>query len=249
MAVRKARGAGNGANIRLAADIGGTFTDIAAFDDKTGRLHLRQGAVDAATGWSTASAAASRRPAATTPTPACSCTARPSRSTPSWSAPAPRPRWSSPRASATSTRSAASTGPTPTICISRSTCRWSSARCASRCNERVLRRRRGLTSRSTRQELAALGDKLGQARHRSGRDPVPQLLRAIRAHEARAKAILSKRHPEHVRLGLARTVAGISRVRALLDRGRQRLYRAEGAPLHRRDRRAHPQAPASTARS
>src|SRR6476660_7312882 len=30
--------AGNGANIRLAADIGGTFTDIAVFDDKTGRL-------------------------------------------------------------------------------------------------------------------------------------------------------------------------------------------------------------------
>jgi N-methylhydantoinase A len=30
--------AGNGANVRLAADIGGTFTDIAMFDDKTGRL-------------------------------------------------------------------------------------------------------------------------------------------------------------------------------------------------------------------
>ena len=28
----------NGANVRLAADIGGTFTDIAVFDDKTGRL-------------------------------------------------------------------------------------------------------------------------------------------------------------------------------------------------------------------
>ena len=28
----------NGANIRLAADIGGTFTDIAVFDDKSGRL-------------------------------------------------------------------------------------------------------------------------------------------------------------------------------------------------------------------
>src|SRR5215207_5694056 len=38
MAVRKTSGAGNGANIRLAADIGGTFTDIAVFDDKTGRL-------------------------------------------------------------------------------------------------------------------------------------------------------------------------------------------------------------------
>src|SRR6185503_1348287 len=29
---------GNGANVRLAADIGGTFTDIAVFDDKSGRL-------------------------------------------------------------------------------------------------------------------------------------------------------------------------------------------------------------------
>src|ERR1043166_1572211 len=38
MAVRRNSGAGNGANIRLAADIGGTFTDIAVFDDKTGRL-------------------------------------------------------------------------------------------------------------------------------------------------------------------------------------------------------------------
>jgi N-methylhydantoinase A len=36
-AQEKAR-AGSGANVRLAADIGGTFTDIAMFDDKTGRL-------------------------------------------------------------------------------------------------------------------------------------------------------------------------------------------------------------------
>jgi N-methylhydantoinase A len=38
MANRKTSRAGNGANIRLAADIGGTFTDIAVFDDKSGRL-------------------------------------------------------------------------------------------------------------------------------------------------------------------------------------------------------------------
>ncbi|HEY5964503.1 MAG TPA: hydantoinase/oxoprolinase family protein [Xanthobacteraceae bacterium] len=38
MAKSKTTGAGNGANLRLAADIGGTFTDIAVFDDKTGRL-------------------------------------------------------------------------------------------------------------------------------------------------------------------------------------------------------------------
>ena len=59
-------------------------------------------------------------------------------------------------------------------------------------------------------------------------------------HEPRAKAILEANHPEHVRLGLARAVAGISRVRALLDRRRQRLYRPEGAALSRRDRQAHP---------
>src|SRR6185312_6728154 len=38
MASPKASRAGNGANVRLAADIGGTFTDIAVFDDKSGKL-------------------------------------------------------------------------------------------------------------------------------------------------------------------------------------------------------------------
>src|SRR6185312_15824789 len=38
MAVQPSSRAGNGANMRLAADIGGTFTDIAMFDDKSGRL-------------------------------------------------------------------------------------------------------------------------------------------------------------------------------------------------------------------
>ena len=39
MAVRPvSRASGNSTNLRLAADIGGTFTDIAVFDDKTGRL-------------------------------------------------------------------------------------------------------------------------------------------------------------------------------------------------------------------
>ena len=39
MAVRQvSRAGGNSTNLRLAADIGGTFTDIAVFDDKTGRL-------------------------------------------------------------------------------------------------------------------------------------------------------------------------------------------------------------------
>src|SRR5918912_2061507 len=38
MAMRKTSGVGNGATLRLAADIGGTFTDIAVFDDRSGRL-------------------------------------------------------------------------------------------------------------------------------------------------------------------------------------------------------------------
>jgi N-methylhydantoinase A len=38
MATRQRSRAASGANIRLAADIGGTFTDIAVFDDKSGRL-------------------------------------------------------------------------------------------------------------------------------------------------------------------------------------------------------------------
>src|SRR6266849_971966 len=38
MAIRNAQRAGNGTNVRLAADIGGTFTDIAVFDDKRGKL-------------------------------------------------------------------------------------------------------------------------------------------------------------------------------------------------------------------
>ena len=34
----KAQGSHSSGNVRLAADIGGTFTDIAVFDDKTGQL-------------------------------------------------------------------------------------------------------------------------------------------------------------------------------------------------------------------
>ena len=60
-------------------------------------------------------------------------------------------------------------------------------------------------------------------------------------HEARAKAILEKNHPEMFVSASHELSPGVSRVRALLDRRRQRLYRAEGAALCRRDRRAHPQ--------
>src|SRR6185503_10499090 len=41
MASRTRKRSGNGhSNLRLAADIGGTFTDIAVFDDRTGRLRF-----------------------------------------------------------------------------------------------------------------------------------------------------------------------------------------------------------------
>ena len=59
-------------------------------------------------------------------------------------------------------------------------------------------------------------------------------------HEARAKAILEKNHPAMFVSASHELSPGISRVRALLNRSRQRLYRAEGAPLCRRDRRSHP---------
>ena len=161
-------------NLRLAADIGGTFTDIAAFDDRTGELTFGKALVDAG--------AAGRRHQRgrregrqRLRRPGCSCTARPSRSTPSSSARAPGPRCSSPRASATSTRSAASTGRTPTTCSSGSTCRWSSGRCASRCKERVLADGEVETPLDEA-EIAALGRLLERLGVEAAAHPVSQLL-------------------------------------------------------------------------
>ena len=80
----------NNGNLRLSADVGGTFTDIAVFDEATGALRLGKAL--------TTPAAAGRRHRdrrrqgrdALSPRRSCSCTARPSPSTPSWSAPARR---------------------------------------------------------------------------------------------------------------------------------------------------------------
>ena len=69
------------------------------------------------------------------------------------------------------------------------------------------------------------------------------------AHEARAKAILEKNHPEMFVSASHELSPGVPRVRALLDGRRQRLYRPEGAPLCRRDRRAYPQRRLRAARS
>ena len=76
--------------IRLSADVGGTFTDVAAFDETTGELRLGKTLT-------TPHAARHRHRERRRPRRArsfaprgCSCTAPRSRSTPSWSAPARR---------------------------------------------------------------------------------------------------------------------------------------------------------------
>ncbi len=72
-------------------------------------------------------------------------------------------------------------------------------------------------------------------RHGSGRDPVPSLLPQRGSRKA-CQGHPGEKLSRDVRFRLSRIVAGISRVRALLDRGRQRLYRSQGRPLYRRDR-------------
>ena len=87
-------------------------------------------------------------------------------------------------------------------------------------------------------EIAALGERL----ERLGVEAAAILFLNCYAnadHERRAKAILEKNHPRCSSPPRTRSVAGISRVRALRDGRRQRLYRPEGAPLYRRDRRAY----------
>ena len=78
--------------LRLAADIGGTFTDIAVFDEKSGKLTFGKALSTPAHLVEGISAQASPRPAAIIVPRGCSCTARPSPSIRCWSAPAPRPR-------------------------------------------------------------------------------------------------------------------------------------------------------------
>ena len=180
-------------NLRLAADIGGTFTDIAAFDDRTGNLTFGKALSTPDRLVEGINAGVEKAGSRATRRPGCSCTARPSRSTPSSSARAPGPRWSSPRASATSMRSAASTGRMPTTCSSRNTSRWSSGRCGSRsrsgCWPTARSRRRSTRPRS----LNSAGCWSGSAWKR------PRILflncYARHDHEARAKAILEKNHP------------------------------------------------------
>ena len=118
-----------------------------------------------------------------------------------------------------------------------STCRWSSARCASRSRERMRADGEVLTSRSTRTQVRALGARAAR-RRASRRSRSCSCIRYRNpAHEQRAKADPRARTIPSIFVSrLARAVAGVPRVRAHLDGGRQRLYRAARSPLSRRDR-------------
>ena len=241
MAVRKKSGAGNGANVRLAADIGGTFTDIAVFDDKTGRLTFGK--------------------ALSTPDRLVDgISSGVEKAGSDYSAVCRRSLFLHGSTVAINTMLERTGAKTALV----TTEGFRDVYEIGRINRPdaynlYFQKHVPLIERALRFEvkervradgevltpldeagLAALGDKLDEARHRSRRDHVHQLLRQRRARGARQGD--SEQAPSrHVRLGVARAVAGVSRVRALLDGRRQRLHRAEGAPLRRRDRRSHPQ--------
>src|SRR3954451_5600890 len=73
--------------------------------------------------------------------------------------------------------------------------------------------------------------------HRGGGDSPPALLRQRGARD-RGEAHRRGAAARGLRLCLARALAGVPRVRALLDHGGERVRRADGAPLRRRHRRA-----------
>ena len=224
----------NGAPLRLAADIGGTFTDIAVFDDKTGRLtfgkalstpqHLVEGITAAVE--KAGSDYRVRRPvparldhrdqhdpgAHRRPDRAGHHRGLPRHLRDRPHQPAGRLQPVLPEARAAGRALAALRG--------------ERARARRRRDRPAARRGRGRGARPRSWPSAA------SRRRRSCSST------AMRSadHEARAKEILEQNHPEHVRVRLARALPGISRVRALLDRGGQRLCRADRAPLHRRDR-------------
>ena len=225
-------------NIRLAADIGGTFTDIAVFDDKSGNLtfgkalstpaHLVEGISGRRKGrqrlW-LGRAVPARLDHRHQHHPRAHRRAG--------------PRWSSPRLS----RHLRDRPHQPAGCLQPV---LPEARAAGRARA-ALRGRRSAswptarsTVRSTRPRSSSSGVELGGARRSSA--VAILFLNCYRNpdHEARAKAHPGGGPSRHVRLGLARAVAGIPRVRALLDGGGQRLYRPQGPPLYRRDRRSHP---------
>ena len=80
------------------------------------------------------------------------------------------------------------------------------------------------------------GRRRGRPRRRGDRHPVPAFLPQSRARAARQGD--HRREPSRsLRHGLARAVAGVSRVRAHLDRGGECLCRTARAALSRRDGR------------
>ena len=225
--------------LRLAADIGGTFTDIAVFDDKTGKLTfgkalstpqrlvdgISAGVDKAGSDYRSRRAVPARldhrhqhHPGAHRREDRAADHRRLSRHL------RDRPHQPAGRLQSVLPEARAA----------------GRARAALRGARARARRRRGRqAARRGRDRGAGRASSNGSASRRSRScsstaTPIPITRRAPRRS-------WRSNHPAHVRLGLARAVAGISRVRALLDRRRQRLYRPEGAPLCRRDRRPHAQ--------
>ena len=225
-------------NLRLAADIGGTFTDIAAFDDRTGNLTFGK-ALSTPDRLVEGINAGVEKAGIELPV---------RRAVP---ARLDHRDQHHPRAQGRQDRAAHHRGlprhlrdrpHQPARCLQSV---LPEARAAGRAGAAVRGQGARAGRRRDRDAARRGGDRgvrpaAGAARRRSGRHPVSQLLCQARPRGAR-QGDPGAQPPEHVRLGLARIVRGISRVRALLDRGGQRLYRADRAPLHRRDRRSHPQ--------
>ena len=182
---------------RIGIDVGGTFTDLAAVDER-GRVVIAKCAStpkDPSAGLMEGLGAArrrgghgSRRPARAPPS--ASCTAPPWPPTRCSSARARRSGCSPPRATATSSRCARASRTTATTCGCRRRCRWCRARCAWACASACGRRPRG-DRRSTRPRCDAGIARAAARQGRRGRRVLPARLsrrRATRRAPARGRA-------------------------------------------------------------
>ena len=235
-------------SVRLAIDIGGTFTDATLIDEETGARRDREGADDAGrpVGGLHAGrrARARRRRRRRRRRSASSSTRRPSRRT---------------RSSRARSRAAASSRPTASA-----TCSRSRARCGRRSTTRSSRSRRRssrATARSaSRERLGPAGEVLLAARRRArcARRPRSCARESVESvavcllhsyvnpeHEQRVGAILAEELPGRAGLALGRGRARVPRVPARLDdrdqrrdpAGRRALPRADRGPARRRRHR------------
>ena len=182
------------------------------------------------------------------PSADCSCTARPSRSTRSWSAPARKTALVITEGFRDIYEIGRINRPDAYNLFFKKHVPLVERALRFEVNERILADGE-VDKPLDEQEIEALG---GTARQRSASRRSRSCFSIAIATPSmrRAPSASSRReHPEHVRLRVARAVAGISRVRALLDGRRQRLYRPARAQLYRRDRGRMRKAAASTARS